>query len=224
MAAEAASTAKQAPWFDPPERSFPVASLLSLSGGFLDAFTWLLLGGVFANSQTGNVVFFGVYTALGKWHEAAYHLFPIAGFLVGAWIGTRVRAPLSCLAGEIILLAAVMALLPFGLSKTIAIIGLSTGVALQTVSFRHVERWSYLSVTVTGNMLRGIEQIGLRSDPAAARGEKIMLTICVMFLLGAAAGGWMTTHLKEFGLVAPIMVQISALSFCGWRRRRNSPL
>jgi len=42
-----------------PERSLPVAALLTLSGGFIDAFTWLSLGGVFASSQTGNVVFLG---------------------------------------------------------------------------------------------------------------------------------------------------------------------
>jgi uncharacterized membrane protein YoaK (UPF0700 family) len=216
--AGAASTAKLPSRSDPPERSFLVASLLSMSGGFLDAFTWLLLGGVFANSQTGNVVFLGVYAALGKWNEAAYHLFPIAGFLLGAWVATRIRAPMACLAGEIVLLAAVMAFLPYGLPETAAIIGLSIGVALQTVSFRHVERWNYLSVTVTGNMLRGIEQLSLMPDPAAARGERIMLTLCLMFLLGAAAGGWMTMHLKALGLAAPIFVQISAFWFC---RRRH---
>src|SRR4051794_39624297 len=71
-----------------PERSLLVASLLTISGGFLDAFTWLLLGRVFANSQTGNIVLFGVNAAIGKWHEAAYHLLPIAGFLMGAWVAT----------------------------------------------------------------------------------------------------------------------------------------
>ena len=43
-----------------PEQSLPVACLLTMSGGFLDVFTWLSFGGVFANSQTGNVVFLGM--------------------------------------------------------------------------------------------------------------------------------------------------------------------
>src|SRR5437762_10244378 len=69
-----------------PEQSLLVACLLTMSGGFLDAFTWLSLGGVFANSQTGNVVFLGMYAALGQWHEAAHHIPPILAFLAGAWV------------------------------------------------------------------------------------------------------------------------------------------
>lgn len=69
-----------------PERSLLVASVLSMSGGFLDAFTWLSLGGVFANSQTGNVVFIGVYAMSGQWKQAAHHLLPMVAFLLGASI------------------------------------------------------------------------------------------------------------------------------------------
>ena len=94
-----------------PEQSLLVACLLSMSGGFLDAFTWLSLGGVFANSQTGNVVFLGMNAALGNWHEAAHHVPPILAFLAGAWVATRLKAPLLCLVGEIIALTAVMLLL-----------------------------------------------------------------------------------------------------------------
>src|SRR4029079_9424352 len=118
-----------------PEQSLLVACLLSMSGGFLDAFTWLSLSGVFANSQTGNVVFLGMYAALGKWHEAAHHIPPIIAFLAGAWVAVRVRAPLLCLLGEIISLATVILLL-HGAPEPLKIIGISFGVALQTASFR----------------------------------------------------------------------------------------
>jgi hypothetical protein len=59
--------------------------------------------------------------------------------------------------GEIASLATVMLLLPQGPPGPLAIIGISFGVALQTASFREVERWKYLSVTVTGKMLRAVE-------------------------------------------------------------------
>ena len=36
--------------------SFAAAALLALSGGLLDACTYLCRGGVFANAQTGNIV------------------------------------------------------------------------------------------------------------------------------------------------------------------------
>lgn len=197
-----------------PEQSLLVASILSMSGGFLDAFTWLSLGGVFANSQTGNFVFLGMNAALGKWQEAAHHIPPIIAFLAGAWAAARVRAPLSCLVGEIVLLATVMLLLPRGLPGPLAIIGTAFGVALQTASFRQVERWNYLSVTVTGNMLRAVEQLTSTNDPEAAHGARTMLTLCLMFLLGAAVGGFTTVHLAESSLVIPIALLMSVLWLC----------
>ena len=38
--------------------SFLVGALLAVSGGFLDAYTYLCRGGVFANAQTGNMISF----------------------------------------------------------------------------------------------------------------------------------------------------------------------
>ncbi|SCB09871.1 Protein of unknown function [Bradyrhizobium shewense] len=106
------------------EQSLLVAALLSMSGGYLDAFTWLSLGGVFASSQTGNVVFLGLYAASGQGQHAAHHLVPIAGFLLGASLAIRIRAPLLCLAGEIVVLAAVMLLL-HRIPTAVAILGMS---------------------------------------------------------------------------------------------------
>jgi hypothetical protein len=44
--------------------------------------------------------------------------------------------------------------------------------ALQTASFEQVERWKYLSVTVIGNMVRGVEQLKSTTDPASAHGRE----------------------------------------------------
>jgi len=184
-----------------------------MSGGFIDAFTWLSLGGVFANSQTGNVVFLGMNTALGNWHEAARHVPPILAFLAGAWVATRLKAPLLCLASEIVAIATVMLLLN-RLPGPLAIVGVSFGVALQTASFRQVERWKYLSVTVTGNLLRAVEQLISTTGSEAAHGVRAMLTVCLMFLLGAVAGGFVTIHLAAASLVVPLGLLTSALWLC----------
>jgi uncharacterized membrane protein YoaK (UPF0700 family) len=205
-----------------PEQSLPVACLLSMSGGFLDVFTWLSLGGVFANSQTGNVVFLGMYATSGQWHQAAHHVPPILAFLAGALAATIIRAPLLCLAGEIACLALVMPLL-HRFAEPIPIMAISFGVALQTASFRQVERWKYLSVTVTGNMLRAVEQLAAAPDREALHGARTMLAVCLMFLLGAAVGGFVTTRLGPSGLVVPIGLLTSVLWLCcRYRGRRQS--
>jgi uncharacterized membrane protein YoaK (UPF0700 family) len=204
---------------DAPERSFPVACLLSMSGGFLDAFTWLSLGGVFANSQTGNVVFLGMNVALGNWHEAAHHVPPILALLAGAWVATRLKAPLICLAAEIACLTAVMVLL-HRLPGPLAIVAMSFGVALQTASFRQVDQWKYLSVTVTGNLLRAVEQLISTPDRETVRGARTMLTVCLMFLLGAVAGGFVTVRLAAASLVVPLGLLAAALWLCCRHRLR----
>jgi uncharacterized membrane protein YoaK (UPF0700 family) len=92
---------------------------------------------------------------------------------------------------------------------------------MQTTSFMQVERWKYLSVTVTGNLLRALEQVTSTTDPEAARGARTLLTVCLMFLLGAAAGGFMTVHLAASSLVMPIGLLMSAL-WLGCRHRNRS--
>lgn len=205
-----------------PERSLLVAALLTFSGGFLDAFTWLSLGGVFASSQTGNVVFLGIDALSGRWHQAGHHLLPIVGFLLGAWVAIRVQAPLRCLTAHIVCLAAAMLLL-HRIPDPIVILGISFGVALQSASFRHVDRWSYLSVTVTGNMLRAIDQFVSTSDRDALRGGAAMIVLCLTFLCGAAIGGYATTRLGAASVAVPIALSACALLLCLQSRIRRDP-
>ena len=199
---------------DAPEQSILVACLLCMSGGFLDSYTWLSLGGVFANSQTGNVVLLGMNLALGNWQGAAHHLPPVLAFLAGAWVATRLNAPLVCLAGEIASLATVMLLLLLHrLPSPLAVVGMSFGVALQTATFRQVEQWRYLSVTVTGNLLRAVSPLA-SNDREAVRGAKTMLATCLMFLLGAVLGGFVTSRLAEVSLFVPLGILMFVFWVC----------
>ncbi|MBR0736057.1 DUF1275 domain-containing protein [Bradyrhizobium liaoningense] len=203
-----------------PERSLLVASLLTMSGGFLDAFSWLSLGGVFASSHTGNVVFLGIDAVSGQWWQAAHHLLPIVAFLLGAALATRIRAPLRCLAGEIVCLAIMMPLL-HRIPDMITIPTIAFGVALRSASFRQVEHWQVLTVAVTGNMLRAIDQSVLASDRGAARGGRIMFLLCLMFLVGAAVGGYATKWMGAWSLALPIASSVCVLWLC--RRHRHDP-
>lgn len=205
-----------------PERSLLAAALLTVSGGFLDAFTWLSLGGVFASSQTGNVVFLGIDALSGRWQQAGHHLLPIVGFLLGAYVAIRMQAPLRCLAAHIVCLTAAMLLL-HRIPDPIAILMISFGIALQSASFRRVDRWSYLSVTVTGNILRAIDQFVSTSDRDALRGGAAMLVLCLTFLCGAAIGGYATTRLGAASLSAPIVSSGCVLLLCLQSRIRRDP-
>ena len=59
--------------------SVELGILLAIVGGFLDAYTFVGRGGVFANAQTGNVVLMGIEAAKGEWDRQYFMLFSYSG-------------------------------------------------------------------------------------------------------------------------------------------------
>ena len=59
----------------PAHEMLRVGLCLAFTGGFLDAYTYLLRGGVFANAQTGNMVLMALYAARRD-GRAFYYLLP----------------------------------------------------------------------------------------------------------------------------------------------------
>lgn len=59
---------------------------LSLVGGFLDAYSYLLKGKVFANAQTGNLVLLFISAAHWELHKSLKYILPIATFAFGIFI------------------------------------------------------------------------------------------------------------------------------------------
>ena len=52
--------------------ALPLGLLLALTGGILDAYTYLNRGQVFATAETGNLVLLGINCAMGQWRRAAW--------------------------------------------------------------------------------------------------------------------------------------------------------
>ena len=55
--------------------TFRIGILLSMAGGFTDAYTFVIRGNVFANAQTGNIVLLGLKLVEAKWGEAIFFRF-----------------------------------------------------------------------------------------------------------------------------------------------------
>ena len=84
------STVNHAP--EPAFNSLIVAMLLTAAGGFLDAFSYLGQGHVFANVMTGNLVLSAISSIRGDWTHVARLLLPLASYVVGAAAGARLRS------------------------------------------------------------------------------------------------------------------------------------
>src|SRR5580658_2603781 len=60
-----------------------VSAMLATAGGFLDGFTYVGHGHVFANTVTGNVVLLGINCFSGSWQAGLRHLPAILAFVAG---------------------------------------------------------------------------------------------------------------------------------------------
>ena len=65
--------------------------LLALSGGLMDAYSYLFRGEVFANAQTGNILLCSVALSQGEWGVAVQYAFPVLAFGLGILMTFLIR-------------------------------------------------------------------------------------------------------------------------------------
>jgi uncharacterized membrane protein YoaK (UPF0700 family) len=210
--------------FDSASRNRSVAALLTLSGGFLDAFTYVGHGGVFANTMTGNVALLGIQIAAGDWAQAGRHIPPLIAFVFAVFVvhllhldalAPSVRRPaLVCLLLEIAFLALAASGL-VGDSDIWLIPGISFVATLQTLSFTHVETLTYTSVMTTGNLRRAAKKLmeGLipTYDRTALHDASLLGMASFCFFAGAVIGGLATRILHAGALWLAVLLLIAAL-------------
>lgn len=177
------------------ERLFPV-TLLTLSGGLQDAYTYLRRGRVFANAQTGNIVLLGQSLFNGDWSRAARYLLPLTAFALGVAAAEFLRLRPSrlhwqrrVLLWEILLLFLV-GFIPHSLDQ-LANALVSFSCAMQVQSFRQVEGVPFASTMCIGNLRSGVEALCafLRTgDHQERRKARLYFCLILLFALGAVTG------------------------------------
>ena len=186
-----------------------LAALLSLVGGFLDAYTYLSRNGVFATAQTGNIILMIVAGARDEWARAAQHLPPIAAFLLGVVAGEvlrlsavvrLVRRPARVAVGLEAAVLVVVGFLPPAVPDQVVTACIAFVAALQISWFRTVGRWAYTSTMTTGN-LRSVARATFHAvsdrDPEARLEALHLGGVVVAFVAGAVLGCAMTLLLAD---------------------------
>lgn len=210
-----------------PSDTFAVAALLALAGGFLDAYTYLCRGGVFANAQTGNMVLLALRAAEGRWQEAAAYLAPILAFALGVLVTEGMRTRYRgqgrfhwrhwVLGVEILALGAA-ALIPVGPWNGVVNVTVSFVCALQVEAFRKVRGYPFASTMCTGNLRSGTEllyQYFQTRDRGILRSSLRYYQVIVAFIAGAAVSAVLAGPLGQWsvlaacGLLAVVLVVLS---------------
>jgi uncharacterized membrane protein YoaK (UPF0700 family) len=209
-----------------------IACVFAVAGGYLDAYSYLAHGHVFANAQTGNVVFFSVYASAGQWAQAVRYLPPIAAFALGVstaqLLGVRpekrtFRATLLCEIFELAILTALTFVGSYISDRWIVPI-ISFVAAIQNTSFGKVGPWSFNSAMTTGNIRDAASGFVLwiaGRDPAKNRGRAIALgLICTSFLIGGFSGA-SYTRLNRTHALGPCAALVAIGVLFTWRERRT---
>ncbi len=193
----------------PVQETFRIAAILAVVGGFLDAYTYLLRGGVFANAQTGNIVLLGIHLADGNVARAGYYIIPILAFAFGVFLTEVFKKYFSTkefheyehyiIIIEILLLT-VIGSLPPEIPDMAVNVSVSFICSLQANSFRKMKELPFVTTMCTGNLRSGTEklfQYVYSKERKAGIEAAHYFGIIGLFVAGAALGAILAGPMGE---------------------------
>jgi uncharacterized membrane protein YoaK (UPF0700 family) len=214
-------------------RAVPTAStprfvlILIGVGGFLDAYTYITRGGVFANTQTGNVILLATNAAVGEWHRAVAHLWSILAFVVGVLVATMLRTwwrdatsaslLLSVTLAQAVVLGLVAAV-PGSWANVVVTVPIAFVAAMQMELFRSIGGLPIITIATTGNLMRFVESVHavVTQRDADSRRRCALYSAVVSAFAGAAVVGavvsrWLGTPAVAVCAAAMVVVALMVL-------------
>lgn len=177
--------------------SIGLGIVLALSGGFMDAYSYIERGKVFANAQTGNMLLFGVNLAEGNYRLMINYLFPVIAFALGIALADIVRARQTNLLHwrqTAVLLEAVILIGVsfFPLSLNLPANALTSfACGIQVESFRKIHGRGIATTMCIGNLRSGTENLHSylhTRESHYLRSSVLYYSIIACFIVGAVIG------------------------------------
>ncbi|MPM05113.1 hypothetical protein SDC9_51398 [bioreactor metagenome] len=192
--------------------SLPFVILLTLSGGFMDAYSYIGRGHVFANAQTGNLLLLGINLSTGNPSSALRYLFPVLSFACGVataeilrrrfYGAKRLHWRQAVLLAEAVILLAV-AFMPQNLNL-LANSLTSFACGAQVESFRKVNGCGIATTMCIGNLRAAAQAIcdyGFTKSRTAKENGLLYLGIIGTFVIGAIIGNFSVHAWQENAIV-----------------------
>lgn len=184
--------------------SFRLGVLLAIAGGFLDAYSYVARGKVFATAETGNMVLMGLNIAQGNWQKVPHYLIPIVCYALGVLAAEQIKSryknntDINIHWRQIVVLAeilvvAVAAFIPQGEMDIIANSSIAFVCSMQVESFRKVNGNAYATTMCTGNLRSGMEHIHkmlFQNNRESRKAALEYFGIIASFIFGAMVGVW----------------------------------
>lgn len=177
------------------------------TAGFLEAYTYILKGGVFANAQTGNMALLALAIADSNPVRAVFCIIPMIAYIIGIWLtlsmpkrmqkGLRWESVLVLLE---ILVFAVIGFLPPNAPHAISTIAVSFVCAIQYNTFTKAHGIPMATTFCTNNFRQAIINFYHafhKTDADAGRRAWFFVRHLLCFLCGGVAGGFLCRFLSE---------------------------
>ncbi len=208
-----------------------IGILLSLAGGFMDAYSYLCRGRVFANAQTGNILLLGVNFAEGKFGEGIRYGVPIAAFIAGIFLAEAIRCLISGNGREenglihwrqgILLIEIVLFVFVCFLPQQVNLIAnsvISLACGMQVESFRKIRGNGIATTMCIGNLRSGTENLFqfLKNRHLVFLKRTLLYYGSIFFFaVGAVAGNFCVKGMGEKALIvcAGVLVLAFLLMF-----------
>lgn len=190
--------------------SVKLGILLAVVGGFLDAYTFICRGGVFANAQTGNIVLVGVELTKGDFKQAIIAFLQILAFILGVIFSEKINSfsspsisfvkNVECiiLAVEITVLF-IIGFIPTDVPDIFITVPISFVSSVQISSFRTLIDSPYSTTMCTGNLRSACHAayiaITKKDSESAAKTFRYGIII-LSFLIGSCICGISTLLLN----------------------------
>lgn len=195
--------------------SIELGIILALSGGIMDAYSYMARGEVFANAQTGNMLLFGIYLSSGRWNMALRYFFPILAFTAGIMLADIVRVKgstrlhwrqLSVLFEAVILLGVSFIPLSMNLLAN-SLTSLACGI--QVESFRKIHGHGIATTMCIGNLRSATQNLCdyiNHKERQNLRNTFLYFGIIVCFILGAILGNRAIHYLGKRAILTSVIL------------------
>lgn len=206
--------------------SIEVGIFLALSGGFMDAYSYINRGKVFANAETGNIILMALKVCEGKFFEAVNYLIPIISFAVGVAICEIIKyrkERINMIHWRQILVMfeifafIVVGFLPQEMNRVAnSIISMISGI--QFATFPKIRGTAIATTMCTGNLKTGTQNMyrGIKTGDKSAIEKGLYYYVCILVFIAGTAIGYFAVKLmaeKAIFLAALAMINIFIMMF-----------
>jgi uncharacterized membrane protein YoaK (UPF0700 family) len=209
-----------------------IALTLSMLGGYLDAYTYVLKDGVFANAQTGNVVLFSISLLTGSYHDIGKYLLPILFFCMGIlileFLKTAKALDRNTLRVKLILLIEALTLFFIGMtshrvSNFVVTCTIAFLAAIQVSTFNRLYSASIATTMITGNLRSSMENLHayLHYGNRKARSHFIRYFLVIAFFgLGASLGAVISLKIGDDSIFPCLVFIATAYGLLSVKERK----